>query len=424
MKKVISFVCIVLFCNSNFFAQIPSWLPTDSLKAWYPFNGNANDESGKGNHGTVNGATLTTDRFNSLNSAYSFDGINDNIFINHSFWNNGWSNFTIAFWLLQNNQQNPNNVGSTYSVLNSTPHNGISFSSNWWNSNKYAMWIGNGAPASSWNVLLNATSNTNVFIGTWNHIVYQKAGSTYKLYINGVLDKSVTNATSIQSYFYKLYLGCADPIAANNEVLDGKLDDFGFWDKELTQQEILKIYNSCNSHDLTHPISQTVTVGNSAFYATSFSATTSYQWQADIGFGYQNLSNAGPYSGVSTPTLTVSNTVLSMNNYLFRCILSNGGCVDTTNAANLTVLNNLGLVESSSNSFLVFPNPSIHQLTIKLRDNTMLEESYSILDFKGAIVVEGNVVNENTVIDISQLASGFYIVKLGALSQKIQVLKD
>jgi len=34
----------------------------NGLVAWYPFDGNASDMSGNGNHGTVNGATLSTDR--------------------------------------------------------------------------------------------------------------------------------------------------------------------------------------------------------------------------------------------------------------------------------------------------------------------------------------------------------------------------
>ncbi len=48
-----------------------------SLVAYYPFNGNANDESGNGDNGTVFGATLTTDRFGNTNSAYAFDGTDD-----------------------------------------------------------------------------------------------------------------------------------------------------------------------------------------------------------------------------------------------------------------------------------------------------------------------------------------------------------
>ena len=48
---------------------------TNGLVAAYEFNGNANDTSGSGNHGTVYGATLTTDPLGSSNSAYHFDGM-------------------------------------------------------------------------------------------------------------------------------------------------------------------------------------------------------------------------------------------------------------------------------------------------------------------------------------------------------------
>ena len=44
------------------------------MVAYYPLNGNANDESGCENDGTVTGATLTDDRDGNPNSAYSFDG--------------------------------------------------------------------------------------------------------------------------------------------------------------------------------------------------------------------------------------------------------------------------------------------------------------------------------------------------------------
>ncbi|MEZ4577795.1 MAG: hypothetical protein R2875_07210 [Desulfobacterales bacterium] len=56
----------------------------DGLVAFYPFNGNANDESGNGNNGTVYGAGLTADRHGNLNSAYNFDGINDYIDIGNN----------------------------------------------------------------------------------------------------------------------------------------------------------------------------------------------------------------------------------------------------------------------------------------------------------------------------------------------------
>ncbi|MFZ2630255.1 MAG: LamG-like jellyroll fold domain-containing protein [Desulfosalsimonadaceae bacterium] len=47
--------------------------------AYYPFNGNADDETGNGYDGTVSGATLTADRFGKAKSAYSFNGTSDYI---------------------------------------------------------------------------------------------------------------------------------------------------------------------------------------------------------------------------------------------------------------------------------------------------------------------------------------------------------
>jgi hypothetical protein len=65
----------VLTTSTTAFAAVT----TDGLVAYYSFDGNANDQSGNGHDGSVNGATLTTDRFGTPNSAYSFDGIDDYI---------------------------------------------------------------------------------------------------------------------------------------------------------------------------------------------------------------------------------------------------------------------------------------------------------------------------------------------------------
>ena len=44
------------------------------LVAWYPFDGNASDMSGNGNDGTVNGATLGTNRHGQAGKAYQTNG--------------------------------------------------------------------------------------------------------------------------------------------------------------------------------------------------------------------------------------------------------------------------------------------------------------------------------------------------------------
>ena len=70
------------------------------MLAYYPFNGNANDESGNGNNGTVNGATLTTDRFGNVDAAYDFDG---NSYIQSSGNNLPDGERTVSLWLYSNN---------------------------------------------------------------------------------------------------------------------------------------------------------------------------------------------------------------------------------------------------------------------------------------------------------------------------------
>jgi hypothetical protein len=70
----------------------------DGLMVHYPFNGNANDESGSGNHGTVYGATPTEDRFGNPNSAYYFDGI-DNYIEAAPIGTHGNDSFTVSYWM-------------------------------------------------------------------------------------------------------------------------------------------------------------------------------------------------------------------------------------------------------------------------------------------------------------------------------------
>ncbi len=56
-----------------------SGVASNCLVGSYTFSGNAMDQSGLGNNGTVIGATLSTDRFGNPNSAYQFNGSSDYI---------------------------------------------------------------------------------------------------------------------------------------------------------------------------------------------------------------------------------------------------------------------------------------------------------------------------------------------------------
>jgi hypothetical protein len=73
LSKFTILFLILLFSGFNVFGQVPNYVPTNGLVGYWPFNGNANDESGNGLNGIVTGASLTTDRNGAANSAYNFD---------------------------------------------------------------------------------------------------------------------------------------------------------------------------------------------------------------------------------------------------------------------------------------------------------------------------------------------------------------
>jgi hypothetical protein len=222
---------------------LPSYLPSNGLVGYWPFNGNANDESGNGNHGTVNGATLTTDRNGNANSAYSFDGNGDYIHVTNNFFDNGSSGWSVSMWSKLDEIQNPNNGNSSHILFNTSPHNGTGISLNWGGSSKYAISLGNGAPATSWNTsIFNAQSIQDITTDSWKYVTLVKSGNGYSLYLDGIFDNSWIVNTSIVSYFYSMYFGACDPIASN-EVLIGDIDDIAIYNRALTPAEITALYN-------------------------------------------------------------------------------------------------------------------------------------------------------------------------------------
>lgn len=75
------------------------------LIAYYPFQGDARDQSGNGHDGLVSGASLTSDRLGTPNSAYQFDGIDDYITVFDAPDLRASPNpLTIALWFKSNRQ--------------------------------------------------------------------------------------------------------------------------------------------------------------------------------------------------------------------------------------------------------------------------------------------------------------------------------
>ena len=73
----------------------------EGLVAYYPFNGNAKDESGNGNNGTVAGGSLAnTDRLGENDRAWTFDGVDDYVdILHHESLNLAAGGLTLSAWI-------------------------------------------------------------------------------------------------------------------------------------------------------------------------------------------------------------------------------------------------------------------------------------------------------------------------------------
>jgi Immunoglobulin domain len=92
----------------------------------------------------------------------------------------------------------------------------------------------------------------------------------------------------------------------------------------------------------TDPIDRSAVPGASTSFNVSAigNPAPAYQWQR-LAFGsgvWTNLSNSGAYSGVTTPTLTVSGISPGMSGDQFRCVVDNAYGPVTSGTGTLTVL--------------------------------------------------------------------------------------
>ncbi|MFA4851168.1 MAG: T9SS type A sorting domain-containing protein [Bacteroidales bacterium] len=174
------------------------------------------------------------------------------------------------------------------------------------------------------------------------------------------------------------------------------------------------LFQTCFLIINTQPANQNVNIGVSAQFVLQVSGTNiSYQWQTDAGLGFQNISNAGPYSGATNDTLTVSNTTLANNNQQFRCIATSISCIDTSTVAILTVLDNSGINEAvEQNLFKVYPNPTNSNINVQV-NASLIGATYTITDQLGKIAMTGKLNTENSTIELSNLSGGIYMFSFG-----------
>ena len=158
---------------------------------------------------------------------------------------------------------------------------------------------------------------------------------------------------------------------------------------------------------------QTVVAGTNVMYYVSSQAGATYQWQTNVGFGWQNLSNFGQYNGVNNDTLTISSVTLSNTNQPFQCIVTLGSCSSTSAIAYLYVNSSVGISEITAQQLSVYPNPASSTITVTVNP-VLVGSIYTITDLLGNTVLSGKLQNETSEVNLDEVAAGMYMLKLDA----------
>ena len=212
----------------------------DGLALFLPFNGNADDESGNGNNGTVNGATLTQDRFGVENSAYSLNVPGDFITIADN--PNLFSDeITISWWykLLEV-------PGGAWVVIGWVD-----------GGHRYQQFFSGGQLSylNGYNVAQPGMYFNPIYglndLNVWKNVVvtYKKLSvstSTTSIYIDGEL-KQTDNHTLAMDYAPgpDFFIGKNH----NGNFFKGYLDDFRIFNRILNDTEILALYQDSTTYN-------------------------------------------------------------------------------------------------------------------------------------------------------------------------------
>lgn len=231
--KYLSLLFFLLIDIESFSQILPSLygvynvkkIPTNGQIAFFDFS------SGEPGY-TLSGATATTDKNGNSNSAIEVDDVSDRITGQFSDLLN--DDFTVSIWAKLNSSQPTRKmwlISFGSASTNKAFHLGC----------RYDAGLNGNYRVGSW----NANHATDDYLGNnydWKHYVvtYDKSEEKYKFYINKTLTHTQPN--------HSLTIDATNFVIGSqlgyNESWYGKIDEFGAWNRILSSQEIIDLYNS------------------------------------------------------------------------------------------------------------------------------------------------------------------------------------
>ena len=205
-------------------------MPTEGLVAYYPFSGSPIDETGNGHDGVASGGiNLTTDRFNNVNSAYEFDGINDFINTSSIF---DFSSRSLSLWI------NPYDISgsvSTVKVAISQDDDELDYGILRVDFEDYYMNLWAGGSSGKY-------TTPDVSINSWVHLVLIRDEERTIYYVNNVLVYTSTSDGIGSTWGPNPEFIIGSGRHTTDQFFKGKIDDIRIFNRVINESEIQTLY--------------------------------------------------------------------------------------------------------------------------------------------------------------------------------------
>ena len=426
-------------------------LETDGLVAFYPFNGNTNDESGNGHDGTPTGATLTIDQYGNANSAFYFNGTNSYIEASSQIgFAQSPSGFTISAWV---NSEEMQSGWIPYAIMAENGNFTFVFTMNricfryYSGGNDYACYSAD-------------TVSTN----QWYFIALTYDSMEIKLYKNGKLNALFNTQGPIDNNLSNLTIGT---IWSNTGVFKGLLDEVAIYNRPLNFEEVQNLYISSPARggivssdttichgNTTGPLTLSGNVGNvvewqkssdsitwvsipstSQTYSEIPDAAGTFYYRAVTQYGTSNIKYSNPAKvivlaldlGISAINNVITASAIQASYQWLDCnngyaiinnetnqsytatangnyavLITQGSCSDTSACVTITTV---GINKSNNKGIVIYPNPT-NDLVYISSPNPVEIKVYNII---GELIGNINTPQDNA---ISLKQKGVYVFEI------------
>ena len=226
--------------------------------AYYPFNGNADDQSGNGYDGIIHGVELTADRNGNAQSAYYFDGDLSYIDLGNAvdlkrymrdYSVTGWISlieYPVTYNSIIMSNRNPDTDPESGSFIGI---GGLQSSLS-----KRVEYVQNVTLTEDEYTFDYMSSNTQLALNTWYYfcVTYEYHGNLsniIRIYINGNLESQKLMGEILDPLNIHTFLGCEPQLYPASYSFNGIMDEIEMYDHALTESEVMILFDHRSTSD-------------------------------------------------------------------------------------------------------------------------------------------------------------------------------